>query len=326
MLQSSVCTVGLSMIVRNASTIIHNALTSCEELMKQIVVVDTGSEDKTASLCTRFGAETHFLFWDDDFSFARNHALSFMRTDWILQLDADETIDNPKEWFKFIRSVHKQDSLGGIRIRIYNELEDRETVSNHIYTRLFRRHTAFAYKGAIHEQIAPSIIDAGFEITDSDLKIIHSGYSSKNEEKESRNRRILEKELLKSPDDPFLLYHTANTLFAQSDYAKAHEYFERVYHDSSLSMEQQENARLRLAQIAISEAKYSEAEYYLNVECSNHDTEGFRHYLLGSVAAIKGQYDNAVKYFNKSLISDMVNRSMVEHFIHQIEHTVRQIR
>lgn len=319
MLRSQEYTIGLSMIVRNAGATVQDALLSCAEIMEQIVIVDTGSEDNTSSLCTRFGAETHFLLWQDDFSYARNHALAFMRTDWILQLDADETIYNPSDWLAFINSIHKQDSVGGARIRIHNELEDKETSSSHTYTRLYRRNSSFAYEGAIHEQIAPSILIAGYEITDSDLKIIHSGYSGKNQEKESRNRRILEKELLRSPDDPFLLYHNGNTLFAQGDYKAAREYFENVYANDKLSNDQQENVRLRLAQIAISESEYEKANTYLSTECLSDDNEGFRHYLIGSIEAISGRYESAMKHFSDSLNSKTVNKSTVENFIHQIE-------
>ena len=61
-------------------------------LANQIVVVDTGSTDRTVEIAKEFGAEVHSFTWSDDFSAARNAALEHATGDWVLALDADEEL------------------------------------------------------------------------------------------------------------------------------------------------------------------------------------------------------------------------------------------
>jgi glycosyltransferase involved in cell wall biosynthesis len=84
--------IGAAIIVKNAAETISTAIKSILPLCRQIVVVDTGSTDKTPSICSKLGAEVYFHKWKDDFSEARNVALDFMRTDWIIAIDADEEL------------------------------------------------------------------------------------------------------------------------------------------------------------------------------------------------------------------------------------------
>lgn len=312
-------TVGLSMIVKDEETLISRALSSVMGYVHQILVVDTGSRDRTPTICTKSGAELHFFHWQDDFSLARNYALAFMRTDWVIQLDADEEIVDPKKWFGFIDSVRNNTKIGGVRVRIMNELDGGSRSSSHSYTRLFRRIETFRYEGTIHEQIAQSIMRSGYDIIDSELTILHSGYSIKNPTKELRNRNILEKELSERPDDSFMLYHKANTHFSEGDYPNAKECYRILIFDFSLSEEQRNMSGLRLAQIAIMEEDFSIAESLLQNEILNKELDGFRLYLLGSIDAVKGRYSSAIDNFNKSLKSSLVNKNETEYFVDRIK-------
>ncbi|MBD2022400.1 tetratricopeptide repeat protein [Leptolyngbya sp. FACHB-36] len=82
--------VSLCMIVRDEETALPSCLQSVQAIVDELVVVDTGSVDRTVAIAREFGARVHPFEWCDDFSAARNVSLELAQGDWILVLDADE--------------------------------------------------------------------------------------------------------------------------------------------------------------------------------------------------------------------------------------------
>src|ERR1700689_1973012 len=80
------------MIVRNAENDLRPCLESARPLVDQIVVIDTGSTDRTQEIAAEFGATVVSFPWTDHFADARNAALAPITTDWVLVLDADEEL------------------------------------------------------------------------------------------------------------------------------------------------------------------------------------------------------------------------------------------
>ena len=83
----------VAMIVRDAEHLIERTLRSVQSIADMIAVVDTGSSDGTVQLARGFTPNVYEFDWQDDFSAARNHCLEQIRGDWILWLDAGETIE-----------------------------------------------------------------------------------------------------------------------------------------------------------------------------------------------------------------------------------------
>jgi glycosyltransferase involved in cell wall biosynthesis len=80
------------MIVKNEETTLPKCLGSVKDFVDEIVVLDTGSTDKTTQIAQQFGAKVHYFPWNNNFSSARNEALKYVTGDWILVLDADESL------------------------------------------------------------------------------------------------------------------------------------------------------------------------------------------------------------------------------------------
>ena len=80
------------LIVKNEEQFLAQCLKSVRGFAAQIVVVDTGSTDRTVEIAREFGAEIYSFAWCDDFAAARNAALEHATGDWILMLDADEEL------------------------------------------------------------------------------------------------------------------------------------------------------------------------------------------------------------------------------------------
>ena len=84
----------VAMIVKNEEKNLHRCLGSIQGLWHQLVVVDTGSSDRSKEIARSFGAEVYDFKWCDDFSSARNFSIDKCRHEWIMVIDADEALDN----------------------------------------------------------------------------------------------------------------------------------------------------------------------------------------------------------------------------------------
>ena len=87
--------VSLCMIVKNEENYLPNCLNSIKDIVDEIIVVDTGSTDKTVDIAKSFGAKVYYFPWRNNFSEARNESLKYATKDWILILDADDEL-SPK--------------------------------------------------------------------------------------------------------------------------------------------------------------------------------------------------------------------------------------
>ena len=85
-------TLSLCMIVKNEEKYLAQCLRSVRDIVDEMIIVDTGSTDRTKDIATVFGAKLFDFPWTGDFSAARNHSLAQATGDWILILDADEAI------------------------------------------------------------------------------------------------------------------------------------------------------------------------------------------------------------------------------------------
>ena len=105
------------MIVKNEEQFLDQCLAALDGVAHQIVVVDTGSTDRTVQIAKAHGAEVHHFDWCDDFAAARNFALEHARGDWVLVLDADEVLTT--EGLNGLRQDMATPNLMGCRIRAY---------------------------------------------------------------------------------------------------------------------------------------------------------------------------------------------------------------
>ena len=85
-------TITLCLIVRDEERFLPGCLASVAGAVGQIVVVDTGSRDRTREIAAAAGAALVDHPWAEDFAAARNAALPYVTGQWILVLDADERL------------------------------------------------------------------------------------------------------------------------------------------------------------------------------------------------------------------------------------------
>ncbi|OGU16200.1 MAG: hypothetical protein A2X61_13040 [Ignavibacteria bacterium GWB2_35_12] len=205
-------------IAKNEEKHISDCMKSIESCVDEIIVVDTGSTDKTIEMAERFGCKVIRSDWQDDFSLSRNIALDAASKKYILVIDADERLLNPEE----VRGVLEKSNpaTGGWLINVVSEAV-REDGSVDTYLsgllRLFINHPSVRFHGIIHEQVLEPLLQAGYKLEQTNLKFIHLGYGHSSEQmrsKQERNLNLLNKALVKKPEDAYSLYQRAKTFLA----------------------------------------------------------------------------------------------------------------
>jgi len=174
----------------------------------QIIVVDTGSADRTKQIAQEHGAEVYDFKWNDDFSVARNVALEHARGDWVLVLDADEELS--ADGREQIQRDMRASRVLAYRLPIVDVGKEEEGC--HYVPRLFRNAPGLFFVGRIHEQVFSSIEvrrkQWGMENKFSTAALIHHGYTAEvvaERNKLSRNLRLLEQAIEEMPHEPNLL-------------------------------------------------------------------------------------------------------------------------
>ncbi len=219
-------TIALVMIVRNGAATLARCLSSVREHVDEIIVLDTGSTDESVAIARRFGARVHHFEWVDDFSAARNAALSHSACDWNLILDDDNWLESGHE---LLRQLGRDPFMG--QIAIANRFMQNGAVreSTEWVTRVLPRGTRYA--GRIHEQ---AVNAAGLPRRRLAIRAGHDGYMPQGlEAKKGRNEALLRTALEESPQDPYLHYQLGKELAIYERHAEAADHFMRAIHGSS---------------------------------------------------------------------------------------------
>ncbi len=175
----------------------------------EVVVVDTGSRDRTKQVARRHGAYVADFAWVDDFSAARNHSIDLARGNWILIVDCDERLSGPSR--ERLRETVRDCPAAAFSLELVNQDspaavgadEDKPAGARWSALRLFRRDSGIRYRGRIHER--PLFADAGDHHVEEarGVTILHSGYLSAADRraKAERNLRLIEIALAETPED-----------------------------------------------------------------------------------------------------------------------------
>lgn len=254
----------LSMIVKNEEKYLRECLESVKDTVDEIVIVDTGSDDKTVEIAKSYNARILHFKWINDFSAARNFALSNSTGNWILYLDADERLSS--ESVKKLKNLVEINELIGIKCVVVS-LDEKLGISQSMkYTRLFRNNSDIQFEGKVHEQIENSLIKNNYKIIDSEIIIYHQGYNVPKEElkfKAARNLKLLLNEY-KNNKSSYNAYQLANTYSALDDSTNALKYFKEAAVDENLKRELRAISYMNLADYEMRNQNISSSKEYID--------------------------------------------------------------
>lgn len=146
-------TLGLSMIVKNESEMLSRVLDGIIGVVDEIVIVDTGSTDNTMEIAQRYTDKVYSFDWVNDFSAARNFALSKLTTDYWIWLDADDIV--PQDTATAIRRLMNKKPSADIIMLPYVAAVDENGKPTFSYyrERIVRRTPRYYWQGAVHEAV-----------------------------------------------------------------------------------------------------------------------------------------------------------------------------
>jgi glycosyltransferase involved in cell wall biosynthesis len=207
--------IALVLIARNEARCIARCLESARGLVDEMLVLDTGSADATREIAANCGARVLSAVWPDDFSAARNLALSHTRAPWRLVLDADEWLAAGTETLEAIRA--REPAFVGL-VRVDSAVNDEHGNVQHAPSWIPRLLPAGVhYEGRIHEQPVSALPRERLP-----LVIGHDGYlDSARALKAGRNERLLRIALAEHPQDAYLHYQLGKDLEVRARYAEA---------------------------------------------------------------------------------------------------------
>jgi len=300
----------LCMIVKNEEAYLADCLNSVQGIVDEIIVVDTGSTDRTVEIAREHGARVFFKEWEDDFSKARNESLKHATGDWILVLDADERI--PEGYGDNLRSllIPTEQPLSYLTyIKNYTHEQEESSVIGHYIVRMFKRTPETTYFGVIHEQVYPNW--GSVTIPESTFYLVHLGYGKlqqKADKIETRNLPLTDKALAETKETnpslySFYAYYKGAALTDAAEMKKWME--ESISH----CPDPHKAEHIPVAYLDYMRAHYYLQEFEAGVEAGREalaKNEGVRTYadfwdFYGIMLLHTQRYDEAIEAFQQAL-------------------------
>jgi tetratricopeptide (TPR) repeat protein len=288
---------GLIMIVRDEANNLPRSLGPIASFFDQVVVLDTGSRDRTAHLARSMGAEVYHFTWQDDFALARNRSIELASADWLLWLDADNALAGP-EAVAEIRSLLSPEPAviwATERVSRSGELLGQK--------RVFPRRPEARFNGIIHEQL---IHPPAWPQRCSQVIIEHWGYRKPEEMKRKGEYylSLLQRSLEKNPGDYYARYQAGRCYFNLRSFGEAGRQFALALKNPALAKENPPlfiQTGLLLATALEREGETQAAGRQLSelrAACPDHPLPLL---AAGRLAYLEGQYEKAVVWLQKSL-------------------------
>jgi tetratricopeptide (TPR) repeat protein len=264
--------ISLCMIVKNEQEVITDVLENIKGLVDEMIVVDTGSADKTREYARSAGAHVFDFTWKDDFSKARNFSLTKAHHQWILVLDADEIISSKD--FSKIKAVLHDTSIDAVVLqqRNYCESPDAEGwqantgeyEESHGFAgyfdvpviRFFRNDPRITFHGVVHELVDASIERGRKKYLD--IPIHHYTYFEKPQVRKAKSEfylNLLLKQLEDDPENSTTWFLIGRQYYTLGKDAEALVFFKRVIKTGSRC----EMAYDNLAAVYLRTGMYEEA-------------------------------------------------------------------
>lgn len=220
----------IGMIVKNEEKYLRDCLTAIKPILEnvdsELIIVDTGSTDKTVEIAREFTDNVLFFEWIKDFAAARNHGLKHAKGEWFMSIDADEIFQSCDDIIRFFNSgEYKNYNSALFSVRNYVDIKKKDISGDVFVPRLTKILPETKYEGIVHER---------FNTFGEPEKLLldiadHYGYlfvSDKElqNQKFERNKELLLLKLEKDPDNPVIYKELYDTFSASNVASEALEY------------------------------------------------------------------------------------------------------
>ena len=221
--------VSLCMIAKNEQERISGCLESVCGLVDEIIVVDTGSSDRTKRIARSCGAKVFSFPWTGNFAEARNESLRHATGNWIIFLDADERLNTfgAQDCLRKAASIPGADAFAVPIINSGPGGKIDSTIGRAV--RFFRNLPDIRFSGRVHESVERFLVESRARLVHADFEIEHFGYALEPgivKRKYERNFDLLKKELAEDPGNGHARYHLGLTCMALEREEEARQTFD----------------------------------------------------------------------------------------------------
>lgn len=295
-------TISLAMIVKNEASRLGSCLESVKALVDEIIIVDTGSTDSTLQVARQYTNKVYLYEWQGDFSAARNFAIAQATGDWLLSLDADETLLCDAGQLKDLVSEDK--NIEAYMLPLEHPINELTGEVNHfLVLRLFRNKPEYYFLGKIHEQVVvknPQVVGIAGK-----AKIKHALLPAKERNhKKKRNLAYLRSEIKADPENLYLNYYLGVEWLGLGKPQLAVPLLAKAYQNLTDDFIMFKSAALRYLLTSLILLREYDKIICLGQEAAlNYPDYADLFYLTGCSLEEKGEYKVALKWFDKAIES-----------------------
>ncbi len=302
--------ISVCVIARNEDNHIEECLKRLRPCKFEVIVVDTGSIDRTMELAATYTDKIFEFEWCSDFSAARNYSIEQASNDWILIIDCDEYLENVN--LLDIDRICKDnpEKIGLIQRNNPYTIQGVKTIVNERIGRLFNRKYC-RYEGSIHERVMP-VDGSEPEYIEVPLTVYHEGYVTESDKRTraTRNLEMLLADIKEKGPDSYKYYQLGRNYVYMNDYVKAVNYYE-------LGLGMPNNPRDSYV-ISMMESygycllEMEDTHNAMDILDKYYDAYSFRAdflYIVGITCMKNGEYDRAYSEFEKATGIHIFNRS-----------------
>ena len=293
-------TISLCMIVRDEERVLEQALVSAQPFFDEIIVVDTGSTDRTKEIAMKYASKVVDFEWVDSFAAARNESLKHATSDWIFWMDADDTLP-PGSGAEIRRAAASAPSgIDGFIVPVQFVEMDGSFGTRVDHVKLFRNKPGIQFEGRIHEQILGSLCMDGSAVARCGALVLHSGYDNSVEgqqKKKERDFKLLELDIRDRPNHPFVMFNFGMTHFYAGDPKLAVKWLKKCVKLSKTEESHRRKAWVLLALSLAKIGKRDEAVQVLKDAYAEYPDDAEIPFQLGCLLRDQKLFDAAKSYF-----------------------------
>ena len=320
-------TLSLCIIVKDEADFLRRCLESVKPIVDEIIMVDTGSKDNTIEIAKSFGAKVIKQKWNNNFSEARNISLKHATKDWILVLDADETIS--KKDLKKIKELLDKAEYDAFSLIQRNYFKERKPTSIEVSSkgdiykeskpylgwfpsklvRLFKNMDCYEFEGIIHELIEPSIKRKHGRIKPTEIPIHHFRVEKDTVFDSQKRQEYLKmglRQIQLTPDNPKPYYEVGQIYLYDKDYDRAIELFEKgieLIEESKNQLDQKGTyvyISLSLGKAYLEKGRFKDAINFLTKFLNQFPNTLLVYFFLGQAYTMLNRFQEAIQSYQKA--------------------------
>ncbi|MEE2706047.1 MAG: glycosyltransferase [Planctomycetota bacterium] len=226
----------VALIVRDAESLLGPTLQSVAAIADEIVVADTGSRDNTREIAKQWATRVLDVPWQDSFAAARNACMHATTGDWILWLDAGETISETTALA--LRGFVDEQADERLLYKLFVQLAPHKgsfADQKMAQTRLIPGRRPLCFEGRVRERIVSTVGNASPAVEILDWQIRRATFHDEPAAKTrrgQRNLKLADLEISENGATPQILLVRAEALAQLGEIEEARKWFLRARHDA----------------------------------------------------------------------------------------------